>query len=112
MPLTQASKTTIEPCSCGAPPGSLGMHALDDRRLSTGQRAVLALLAGYKGLLSPLFAGSCRFEPSCSEYARLAVVEHGALRGSWLAARRLSRCRPFGAYGLDPVPPRATGQNS
>jgi putative membrane protein insertion efficiency factor len=64
----------------------------------------LALLRGYKLLLSPFFAGSCRFLPSCSDYAREAVVRHGVLRGSWLAARRLSRCHPLGASGFDPVP--------
>jgi len=74
--------------------------------LSLGQRTALALLTVYKGLFSPLFAGSCRFVPSCSEYAREAIVEHGILKGSWLAARRLSRCRPLGPYGVDPVPQR------
>lgn len=77
-------------------------------RLTAGQRLLLVAITGYKGLLSPLFAGSCRFVPSCSEYARLAVVEHGALKGSWLALRRLARCHPAGAHGFDPVPPRAT----
>ena len=80
--------------------------------MSHGQRALLTVLTVYKGLLSPLFAGSCRFEPSCSEYARLAIVEHGAARGAWLALRRLARCRPLGAYGLDPVPSRPAGRNS
>lgn len=46
----------------------------------------------------------CRFSPSCSEYARLAVETHGAGRGTWLATRRLLRCRPFGKSGFDPVP--------
>ena len=80
--------------------------------LSAGQRVLLALLTAYKGLFSPLFAGSCRFEPSCSEYARLAILEHGAVRGVWLAAKRLAKCRPWGSYGLDPVPPRPAGPNS
>jgi putative membrane protein insertion efficiency factor len=75
--------------------------------LTAAQRVVLALLSGYKVLLSQLFAGSCRYVPSCSQYAREAVVEHGVIRGSWLAARRLARCHPGAAYGLDPVPPRA-----
>jgi putative membrane protein insertion efficiency factor len=74
------------------------------RRLSWAQRAMLVLLTGYKGLLSPFFAGSCRFVPSCSEYAREAIIVHGVLQGTWLAARRLARCHPGGAYGLDPVP--------
>jgi putative membrane protein insertion efficiency factor len=46
----------------------------------------------------------CRFVPSCSEYAVEAIAKHGALRGSWLAARRLGRCRPAGGRGFDPVP--------
>jgi putative membrane protein insertion efficiency factor len=65
------------------------------------------LLAGirlYKLLFSPLFAGACRFQPSCSEYMATAVITHGALKGAWLGARRLSRCRPFGGHGFDPVP--------
>jgi putative membrane protein insertion efficiency factor len=77
-------------------------------QLTLQQRLLLALLTGYKGLISPLFAGSCRFVPSCSEYARLAVIEHGALKGSWLAMRRLARCHPAGSHGFDPVPPRAS----
>ena len=74
--------------------------------LSAAQRVLLALLTAYKGALSPMFTGSCRFVPSCSDYARIAITEHGAARGVWLAARRLARCRPLGSYGLDPVPSR------
>jgi hypothetical protein len=48
----------------------------------------------------------CRFIPSCSEYAREAVMTHGAARGVWMSARRLSRCHPLGGRGFDPVPPR------
>lgn len=77
---------------------------ISQTRLSPGQRVMLTLLTGYKILLSQLFAGSCRFVPSCSEYARDAVIQHGAVRGSWLAARRLARCHPAGSYGVDPVP--------
>jgi putative membrane protein insertion efficiency factor len=72
------------------------------------QRLLLAAITAYKGLLSPLFAGSCRYVPSCSEYARQAIVEHGAARGTWLAMRRLARCHPAGSHGFDPVPPRAS----
>jgi len=54
-------------------------------------------------LLGP--AGYCRFEPSCSQYAAEALKTHGALGGSWLAARRICRCHPWGAHGEDPVPP-------
>lgn len=88
-----------------------GFHAITyarEVRLSFVQRLILALLAGYKLLLSPLFAGSCRYLPSCSEYAREAVVRHGAVKGAWLAARRLSRCHPLGSSGFDPVPDRSS----
>jgi putative membrane protein insertion efficiency factor len=79
-------------------------------RRSLAQHILLALVTGYRGLLSPLLGGSCRFVPSCSEYARDAIVEHGALKGSWLAARRLARCHPAGSYGLDPVPTRTRSE--
>src|SRR5258705_5162533 len=69
-------------------------------------RAVLALLRIYKLVVSPYYSGSCRFLPSCADYAREAVMRHGAARGSWLAARRLARCHPFCAGGHDPVPNR------
>jgi hypothetical protein len=72
--------------------------------LSVAQRLILVTLTVYKSAFSPWFTGSCRYEPSCSHYAREAVIEHGALKGGWLALRRLTRCNPFGSYGLDPVP--------
>ena len=86
--------------------------ALQPRRLSVAQRGALALLTAYKFLLSPLFAGSCRFLPSCSDYAREAVTVHGAVKGVWLTARRLSRCHPLGSSGVDPVPDRAPRMSS
>jgi putative membrane protein insertion efficiency factor len=67
-------------------------------------RAVLAFLRFYKVFISPLFAGSCRFLPSCADYASEAVARHGVGYGSWLAARRLCRCHPLCQGGLDPVP--------
>jgi putative membrane protein insertion efficiency factor len=73
---------------------------------TAGQRVALALVRGYQLIFSPMYAGSCRFHPSCSAYALEAIERHGALRGSWLAARRLARCRPFAAHGFDPVPAR------
>jgi hypothetical protein len=65
---------------------------------------LLALLNIYRYGVSPWMAPHCRFHPSCSEYAREAIERHGALRGGWLAARRLSRCHPWHPGGLDPVP--------
>jgi putative membrane protein insertion efficiency factor len=75
-----------------------------DRPLSGVQRGLLALLRAYKLLISPMFAGSCRFVPSCSDYAAEAIARFGAVRGCLLAGRRLLRCHPLGAHGLDPVP--------
>jgi uncharacterized protein len=71
---------------------------------SSAAAFVLALLKGYKILISPLFTGSCRFQPSCADYMAGAVRQHGAIRGTWLGLRRLARCHPFGGFGLDPVP--------
>ena len=66
----------------------------------------LGALRLYKLVLSPLFTGSCRFWPSCADYAAEAVERHGVARGGWLAVRRLGRCHPFCDGGHDPVPPR------
>jgi putative membrane protein insertion efficiency factor len=66
----------------------------------------LGVLRAYKLIISPIFIGSCRFLPSCSDYAAQAVERFGVIRGSWLAAKRLARCHPFCAGGHDPVPPR------
>ena len=59
----------------------------------------------YRAVISPCRAPCCRFDPSCSEYALVALQRHGALRGSWLALRRLLRCHPFTEPAHDPVPP-------
>lgn len=64
-------------------------------------RAGVALLLAYKRWLSPLLPRSCRFSPSCSEYARLALLEHGALHGGALATARLLRCQPLARGGID-----------
>ena len=76
--------------------------------LTPAQRGALALLRAYQLAFSPLYAGSCRFVPSCSAYAAEAVRRFGAIRGSWLALRRLARCRPLAAHGFDPVPDAAS----
>jgi putative membrane protein insertion efficiency factor len=69
--------------------------------------AVLAV-AAYQRLLSPFLGPHCRFAPTCSEYARQALLGHGALRGAWLALRRMMKCQPFHPGGYDPPPaPRA-----
>ncbi len=67
-------------------------------------RLLASLIRGYQLTISPALPPSCRFTPSCSQYALEAVTKHGALRGTWLAARRLVRCHPFHPGGFDPVP--------
>ena len=62
------------------------------------------LITLYQRLLSPLFPPSCRFVPTCSQYAKQAILTHGLARGSYLAARRILRCHPFNPGGYDPVP--------
>ncbi|MBV1867649.1 MAG: membrane protein insertion efficiency factor YidD [Marinosulfonomonas sp.] len=58
----------------------------------------------YRLLLSPWVGNSCRYQPTCSAYALDALEQHGAIRGSWLAAKRIARCHPWGKSGFDPVP--------
>lgn len=65
---------------------------------------LIRLIDLYRLLLSPWIGGHCRFEPSCSCYAREAIARHGTLRGAALALGRIGRCQPFCAGGLDPVP--------
>jgi putative membrane protein insertion efficiency factor len=67
--------------------------------------ALIVLLKAYRRVISPLYGDVCRYYPSCSAYALEAVEAHGAPRGSWLAARRVGRCHPWAAGGVDPVPP-------
>jgi putative membrane protein insertion efficiency factor len=62
------------------------------------------LVKGYKWTLSPLLGPRCRYLPTCADYADEALQRHGALRGSWLAVRRIARCHPWGSHGYDPVP--------
>ncbi|MEW6349102.1 MAG: membrane protein insertion efficiency factor YidD [Thermodesulfobacteriota bacterium] len=66
--------------------------------------ALVGVIRAYQIFLSPLLPSSCRFYPTCSQYGCEAILAHGVLRGSWLTAKRLSRCRPFGPHGFDPVP--------
>ena len=66
--------------------------------------ALIALVKGYRLLISPMLGSSCRFYPSCSTYSLEALQKHGAARGSWLAIRRIGRCHPFRPGGYDPVP--------
>ncbi len=68
------------------------------------RRVLVAIVRGYRLLLSPWIGSQCRFEPTCSGYALQALEQHGAVGGSYLAARRILRCHPWCAGGFDPVP--------
>lgn len=67
---------------------------------------LLALVWLYRMAISPWLGANCRYSPTCSEYTMQALREHGAFRGSWLAAKRIGRCHPWGGHGYDPVPGR------
>jgi putative membrane protein insertion efficiency factor len=68
------------------------------------KRALIAAVRGYQYAIRPMLGANCRFYPSCSDYAREALEQHGAMRGSWLAAKRLCKCHPFHPGGVDLVP--------
>ncbi|MDE2236086.1 MAG: membrane protein insertion efficiency factor YidD [Gammaproteobacteria bacterium] len=65
---------------------------------------LIILIRGYQYLISPLLGNHCRFEPSCSEYARQAIARFGIFTGCWLALRRILRCHPLHPGGYDPIP--------
>ena len=67
-------------------------------------RIVLALIRFYQLAIRPWLPPRCRYQPTCSQYAIEAVQKHGALKGGWLALRRIGRCHPWGSSGYDPVP--------
>ncbi|SRR6266487_3375267 len=83
-------------------------YAVQDAEPDTAPtRAALLIMLPitlYRRLIGPLLGPRCRFEPSCSAYALEALRRHGAVRGSWLAVRRIARCHPFNPGGYDPVP--------
>lgn len=73
---------------------------------------VTALIIFYRSAISPLTPPSCRFTPTCSEYALQAIRLHGLRRGGWLALKRLAKCHPWGGSGYDPVPTVITKHKS
>ena len=70
----------------------------------TMAKILISLVRAYQLLLSPLLGMNCRFQPTCSHYMMDAITRFGAVRGTWLGLRRLSRCHPFAKGGLDPIP--------
>jgi putative membrane protein insertion efficiency factor len=76
------------------------------------RRILIGFITAYRYLLSPFIGQHCRFTPTCSEYAMEAIERYGAGKGSWLALRRLLRCHPFHAGGLDPVPEQSSHKHN
>lgn len=79
-------------------------HRLLDVAAELPRRTLVAFIRAYQLVISPALPPACRFTPTCSQYALEAIRRHGALRGSWLALRRLARCHPFNPGGFDAVP--------
>ncbi len=67
-------------------------------------KLLILLINFYRYAISPLIPPRCRYTPTCSQYALQAVQKYGALKGGWLAAKRIGRCHPWGGHGHDPVP--------
>jgi putative membrane protein insertion efficiency factor len=67
-------------------------------------RFIVLLIRGYQYLISPLMGQNCRYSPTCSEYARQAVVKYGVFKGLWLGMKRVLRCHPWHEGGYDPLP--------
>lgn len=91
----------MQPC-CNQGDGSRRLDAYTAQM----KRLLIFLIDAYRLLLSPFFGTQCRFYPTCSAYAREAIDTHGAIKGSWLTVKRLGKCHPWHAGGIDNVPPR------
>jgi putative membrane protein insertion efficiency factor len=111
-----ASVVQSSPLGESLDPSNAAAYARDDtKRANLGRLAVVGIVDLYRVVISPVLAAwfgpACRFEPTCSAYAREAICEHGIARGGWLTLRRLSRCRPAGGWGYDPVPRQSIERN-
>ncbi|MCO6524622.1 MAG: membrane protein insertion efficiency factor YidD [Candidatus Schmidhempelia sp.] len=73
---------------------------------SYGAKVLILLIRGYQRFISPLLGPHCRFQPTCSHYAIIAIHRFGLLKGSWLMVKRILKCHPLHAGGEDPVPPK------
>ncbi|KKM88247.1 hypothetical protein LCGC14_1260650 [marine sediment metagenome] len=81
-----------------------GIGATLVNRGGTMEKILITLVRGYRLFLSPIMGMHCRFQPTCSHYMIEAIERHGAISGTWLGLRRISRCHPWHEGGLDPVP--------
>ena len=81
-----------------------GRVVMVEERQSWPARALAATIRGYQRYISPLFGARCIYTPTCSEYALQAITKYGALKGTFLAVKRILRCHPFHEGGFDPVP--------
>ena len=79
--------------------------------LSLPSYLLIALVKFYKIIISPWLPMACRYTPTCSEYAMEALKKYGAIKGGWLAVKRISSCHPWGGHGYDPVPARPAADN-
>jgi len=105
VPASVAATFRRPPNQSSSHPSPETMSRLTTQSASLPASAALLAIRCYKSYFSVFFAGSCRFEPSCSQYAYEAIERFGVRRGSWLGCKRLSRCHPFaGEFGYDPVP--------
>jgi hypothetical protein len=111
--ISHGGTTPRDPCLHGGRPAVPTAPAAPETAASpapsVAARILIVPVIGYRRFISPLLPPVCRFAPSCSEYALEALRVHGAVRGLWLAVRRLARCHPFNPGGYDPVPPRPQG---
>lgn len=105
MPGTEGGMSTLPMASTGT--ARLDSHDLLRSLPLWPRNAVIGFLTGYRAVISPLYGDVCRYYPSCSAYAVGAVQQHGALKGSAMAAARIARCHPWARGGEDDVPPHA-----
>ncbi|MFT7622849.1 MAG: putative membrane protein insertion efficiency factor [Myxococcota bacterium] len=100
------ARATMAPASAD-PVVAVAEDLVAEHPPSMAARPAMALVRFYKRFISPMLPPACRFYPTCSEYALLALSRHGLLRGGWMALRRIGRCHPFHPGGHDPVPTRS-----
>ena len=81
-----------------------GVYSLYQLLMTLLSKVMLALIWFYRTCISPLLPPACRYTPTCSQYAKEAIIKYGPFKGGWLALKRILRCNPWGGSGYDPVP--------